>query len=146
VVLAALVQCIARLEITEGYASERLVGSQEVLDENRFLAARDGMKAKLIDPGRESRVPALEQLDALLEACAPHASALGCEAELAPVSRMARCTGAQRQLQLARNGDRLKGLVARLAEAFRDEGYPDDDGTSTASSGSVAASRSDSSG
>jgi carboxylate-amine ligase len=146
VVLAALVQCIARLEITEGYASERLVGSQEVLDENRFLAARDGMKAKLIDPARERRVPGPEQLDALLEACAPHASALGCEAELAAVSRMAACTGAQRQLQLARNGDRLKGLVARLAEAFREEGYPDDDGTSTAPSGSVAASRSDSSG
>jgi glutamate---cysteine ligase / carboxylate-amine ligase len=139
--LAALVQCIARLEITEGYAPERLISTQEVLDENRFLAARDGMKAKLIDPVDECRVPAVDQLDALLEACTPHASALGCEAELAPVRRMASCTGAQRQLQLARNGDRLKGLVERLSDAFCIEGYPDDDGTSTAPSGSVAASR-----
>jgi carboxylate-amine ligase len=144
--LAALVQCIARLEITDGYVSERLVGSQEVLDENRFLAARDGMKAKLIDPIRECRVPASEQLDALLEACGEHASALGCEVELAAVRRMASCTGAERQLQLARNGDRLKGLVQSLAEAFCDEGYADDDGTSTASSGSVAAGRPGSSG
>ena len=31
---------------------------QEVLDENRFLAARDGMAAELIDPELERRVPA----------------------------------------------------------------------------------------
>jgi len=132
VALAALVQCIARLEITEGYVPNRLVYTQEVLDENRFLAARDGMNAELIAPIPECRVPAREQLEALLEACAPHASALGCEDELAPVRRMATRTGAQRQLEIARGGDRLKGLVESLAEAFSVEGYPDPDGTSDA--------------
>jgi len=132
VALAALVQCIARLEITEGYVPDRLVYTQEVLDENRFLAARDGMNAELIAPIPECRVPAREQLEALLEACAPHASALGCENELAPARRMGTRTGAQRQLEIARRGNRLKGLVQSLAEAFRVEGYPEDDGTSDA--------------
>jgi len=139
--LAALVQCIARLEVTEGYAPDRLVATQEVLAENRFLAARDGMDAELIDVVAECRVPARDQLDRLLEACAPHAAALGCETELAPAAQMAIRTGARRQLELARRGDRLKGLVAALAEAFCTEGYRGEDETSTAPSGSAAAGR-----
>ncbi len=142
--LAALVQCIARLEIVEGYAPDRLVTAQEVLDENRFLAARDGMNAELIHPGTECRIPAREQLAGLLEACAPHAAALGCTDQLAPIPDMGAQTGAQRQLELARRGDRLKGLVASLAEAFCQEGYPREDGTSTASTGSLAPSGTDS--
>lgn len=144
--LASLVQCIARLEIVDGYASERLVSTQEVLDENRFLAARDGMAAELIDPAAERRVPAGEQLDALWEACAPHAAALGCEAQLAPVRAMALQTGALRQLELARRADRLPGLVAYLADAFCSEGYPRLDGTSNPSPGSLESAGSGSSG
>ena len=136
--LVALVQCIARLEIHEGFVSERLISTQEALDENRFLAARDGMGARLIDPVAECRVPATDLLEELLSACAPHAEALGCQAELEPVGEMARKTGAQRQLELARSGDRLHGLVASLAETFCDEGYPGSDGRRTASSGPVA--------
>ena len=62
VALVALVQCIARLEIVDGYAPERLVVTQEVLDENRFLAARDGMQAEFIDPVAE-RTGAQRQLE-----------------------------------------------------------------------------------
>ncbi len=116
--LVALVQCIARLEVEEGYVPAALVGAQEVLDENRFIAARDGMDARLIDPAREQRTPAREMLDRLLAACAPHAAALGCEHELALVETMADCTGAQRQLALARDEGRLPGLVEALADRF----------------------------
>ena len=132
--LAALVQCIARLEVEEGYISEPLLHSQEVLDENRFIAARDGMHAELILPSKECRVPVTELLGGLLEACAPHAAELGCTAELRTVSSMAGRTGAQRQLDLAGSGDRLRGLVAQLADAFLREGYSVEDATS----GSVA--------
>ena len=141
--LAALVQCIARLEIVDGYVPDRLVAAQEVLEENRFLAARDGMNAELIDPVTERRVPAREQLRSLLDACLPHAAALGCERELAPIPTMGEHTGALRQLDLARGGDRLKGLVRTLAEQFCSEGYPDRDGTSSASAGSLASSGTD---
>jgi len=60
--LVALVQAIARLELEEGYNSQGLIDAPEVLAENRFLAARDGMEARLIDPVLECRVPAREQL------------------------------------------------------------------------------------
>src|ERR1700730_10056373 len=46
--LVALVQSIARLELEEGYASEDIICADEVLAENRFLAARDGVDAHLI--------------------------------------------------------------------------------------------------
>ena len=55
---------------------------QEVLDENRFLAARDGMDAELIEPELGRRVPARELLADLVAVCRPHAEALGCAAEL----------------------------------------------------------------
>ena len=122
--LAALVQCIARLEVQDGYASEKLVQTREALEENRFIAARDGMDAELISPDDECRQPVREQVQRLLAACEPHAAALGCEAELAPVTAMAQTTGAQRQLELARGSNRLRGLVATLAGAFLAEGYP----------------------
>jgi glutamate---cysteine ligase / carboxylate-amine ligase len=116
--LAALVQCLARLEVERGYVSLRALEVPEVLDENRFLAARDGMDAELIDVELERRVPARDVALRLLDACAPHARALGCEAELDGVAAMAERTGADRQLELARGPDRLPGLVAALAESY----------------------------
>ena len=116
--LAALIQCIARLEIEEGYVEDLLVGSPEVLDENRFLAARDGMEAKLIDPAQARRVPARTIASELLEACVPHALDLGCGNELERVRELAENTGAQRQLDYARGSRRLRGLVEELAELF----------------------------
>jgi carboxylate-amine ligase len=116
--LAALVQCIARLEVEEGYVEATLVGAQETLAENRFIAARDGMDARLIDPAREQRTPVREQLDRLLTACAPHAAVLGCETELALIETMAERNGAKRQLALARDEGRLPGLVEALADQF----------------------------
>jgi glutamate---cysteine ligase / carboxylate-amine ligase len=116
--ICALIQCITRLEVTEGYLSDELVSAQEVLDENRFLAARDGMRAELIDPNAKRRVPAREALADVLDACAPHARALGCAKELDDVGALAERTGSDRQLERARGSGRLRGLVATLADHF----------------------------
>ena len=116
--LVALVQCIARREVLEKEAIRPVGHSPEVLVENRFLAARDGMDARLIDPARERRVPARAELEELLEICAPHAEALGCAAELEGIRPLAARTGADRQLEIARDEARLPGLVAALADAF----------------------------
>ena len=92
--IAALVQCLVRLE------AERDPGepiADEVLSENRFLAARDGMEARLVEPAAWTRRPVRERLAELVEACAPHARALGCEDELAEVERLAATAGAARQ-------------------------------------------------
>ncbi len=116
--LVALVQSLARLELEEGYASPEAMSRQELLDENRFLAARDGVDARLIDARAERRVPVRVQVRDLLDACGPHAAALGCEAELAGIERLAERGGAERQVARARADDRLAGLVQMLADAF----------------------------
>jgi carboxylate-amine ligase len=54
--LAALVQCLVRLEAMDGFAEPELMAATEVLDENRFLAVRDGIGADLIDPVGGRRV------------------------------------------------------------------------------------------
>jgi carboxylate-amine ligase len=135
--LAALVQCIARLEVEEGYVPVGILGAQEALEENRFIAARDGMDARLIDVRAERRVPVRHQVAALLEACRPHAEYLACEKELEWIEGMAMQTGAQRQLNLARGERRLPGLVGSLADRFLEAGYPGGDGSSQSTPGSL---------
>jgi len=118
--LAALVQCLVRLESLEGFVAPALSAATEVLDENRFLAARDGMDAALLDPVGVCRRPVRDQIARLLEACAPHAAALGCTAELAAVDALGAAPGAQRQRELAGVaqgelvGARLAGVVRAL--------------------------------
>jgi carboxylate-amine ligase len=116
--LVALVQSLARLECHEGFASDLLVASPEVLDENRFLAARDGVDAQLIDPDEGTRVPLRAKADEAVEACRSHAQILGCEAELDHVAVLAERPSAERQVLQARGPARLPGLVRSLAEAF----------------------------
>jgi len=122
--LAALVQCLVRLEATEGYADAAIACRPEVLDENRFLATRDGMRARFIDPEAETRRPALAILEDVLAACAPHAAELGCEAELGAVRALAAAPGDHRQRMLAGVGQGepvgpgLGMLVCALAGEF----------------------------
>ena len=115
--IAALVQCIVRAEVEEGTHLERPM-PQEVLSENRFLAARDGTDAELIEPELDRRVPARDLLADLVVVCRPHAQDLGCEGELERVPELGRRTGAQRQIDLARSLDSLPRVVGLLASDF----------------------------
>jgi carboxylate-amine ligase len=116
--LVALVQSVARLELEEGYVSGTIVGAEEVLAENRFIAARDGMEAQLIDTTREQLRPVGDLLEDLLTAAAPHAAELGCEDALEDVRRLAADPGAERQRRTeAERGD-LPETVAALADRF----------------------------
>jgi carboxylate-amine ligase len=117
--LAALVQSIARLELQETYLAPAQLRAAEVLDENRFLAARDGVLAELIDVGAELRIPVEQLLDDLLASCLPHARSLGCESELELCRRIVALPPARRQLEAARGSpQRLAGLVHELAADF----------------------------
>jgi len=121
--LAALVQCVVRLEATEGFATRRQAHAMEALDENRFLASRDGTGAALIDVDGDRRRPMVEMLEALLEACAPHARDLGCEAELAGVRTIADLPGDERQRQRAgvERGDQVGAALGTVVEELAAE-------------------------
>jgi glutamate---cysteine ligase / carboxylate-amine ligase len=115
--LAALVQCLVRWHAEEGADPAT---DAEVLDENRFLAARDGMDAVFIDD-RSGRRTAFDVLADRLVACEPYAAALGCLSELADAAALARDPGHARQRRIAeRKG--LDGLVASLVEDFSQAG------------------------
>jgi carboxylate-amine ligase len=116
--LAALVQSLVRFEVEEGSQTYDCGIPPEVLNENRFLAARDGMDAELIQPDLNERIPAKALLEDLLVSCRPHAEALGCLEELESVGRLADRTGARRQLELSRSLGSLPRVVAVLADDF----------------------------
>jgi carboxylate-amine ligase len=116
--LVALVQSIARLELEDGYVASRVIEAEEVLAENRFIAARDGVGARLIDTTKESLRPVGDLLEQLLEAARPHADALGCRAELERVSVLATAPGAARQREYRSDDAGREQLVAALAERF----------------------------
>ena len=115
--LAAFVQTIVHLELEQGYQPDRLVHADEVINENRFLAARDGMSAQFIDPAADQRVSALESLDHLLRTARPHAVDLGCEDALQQVAEMAHETGASRQRQIAKSHG-IGSVASALADLF----------------------------
>jgi carboxylate-amine ligase len=116
--LVALVQSLVHLEISQSRASLSSHDSPELLAENRFLAARDGMQAHFLDAGREGQVSAREALSSALDACAPHADTLGCRDQLEAARELSSHPGAERQRERAREAAGLAGVVAALADAF----------------------------
>jgi carboxylate-amine ligase len=116
--LAALVQAVARLELEEGYVSEECVAAEEVLAENRFLAARDGVDARLIDTNTQSLRSIEDVLGDLLAAARPHAAALDCVEELELIPALAASPGAARQLAYPSDEHGMARMVQRLAAVF----------------------------
>jgi carboxylate-amine ligase len=117
--LAALVQALVRVEAEEeGFASPALVGAPEVLEENRFIALRDGVEARLLDPDRGRAVAVPDLLDRALIACAPAAAELGGDQALLGLDALVEQSGSSRQRIAALGPHGLAGLVQQLAEQF----------------------------
>jgi carboxylate-amine ligase len=119
--LVALIQSLARLEL-EGQPLDQRTGP-EVLAENRFLAARDGTHARLIDPAVRRLVSLDVIVDGLVEDCRPHATQLGCAAALDDVPRLLRTNGAARQRAAAALHG-LGSVAPALADQFSSRGFP----------------------
>ena len=117
VALVALVQALARLELEQGFASHKLVAAQEVLAENRFIAARDGTAAELINPVNASLVPLPRLLEDVIAAARPHAVALDAREELEEVRMLVLDPEPRRQERLAASAG-VPMLVADLAARF----------------------------
>ena len=114
--LVAMTQCIARREATESALTTAQIDSQESISENRFLAARDGIQAELIDSEREIRVPVPKLVERLVTSLRPHAQDLGCEAELEHCLDLARENGAVRHRRISREVPSLAQMVSILAD------------------------------
>jgi len=115
--VVSLVQALSRLELEEGYASSASMRAEEVLAENRFLAARDGVEANLIDPERGVQRPVREVVADLLEAARPHALALGCARELDAVDLLVAEPAAAAQRRLVERAG-MEGMVAANTRRF----------------------------
>jgi carboxylate-amine ligase len=116
--LVALVQSLVHLESSAGTTHRASHEAPELLAENRFLAARDGMKAHFLDPELEGQISAHDALSTTIDACAPHADELGCREELEGARELSRHPGVERQRERAREVSGLGGVVAALADAF----------------------------
>lgn len=115
--LVALARCLVVAEATDRVAAERLIRSPEVLDENRFLAARDGMAAEFVDPRTPTRVPARVLAEEMIESMRLYATRLGCWDELRSLRSMIERPPADRQRATAdRHG--VEAIVPALSEAF----------------------------
>lgn len=113
--IAALVQCLVRLHATSEPTRARL--SPEALDENRFLAGRDGIRARLTSPEHGRIERAAERLVLLLLRCRSLARELGCREELEAVRSLATLPGHARQREIGRR-DGLVALTAALAAEY----------------------------
>ena len=116
--LVALVQSLVHMEASRSAATSASKASAELLAENRFLAARDGMQAQFLDAQLEGQISAHEVLAATLDACVEHAQELGCGDQLEGARELSRHPGVERQRERARGPGGLAGLVAALADAF----------------------------
>lgn len=115
--LAAVVQTLAHRALHALDDAESRPGADEVLAENRFLALRDGVEARFVDPDGQVLAPVSEQADTLMQALRPHAQAAGCAAELERVALLcaAPAAGAQREHAAAHGIDTI---AADLAQRF----------------------------
>ncbi len=115
--LVALVQCLVRREALER-DDDRAPVAPEVLEENRFLATRDGMEAKFVDTKAGRCLPVADNLADAMRTCAPHAEWLHCRRELASVRALAERPGVLRQRAVAARPEGLHGVLRAMHGDF----------------------------
>jgi carboxylate-amine ligase len=121
VALAAYIQSLVK------YYSERFDAGQEVpsyhrmlVTENRWLAARYGLEAPVMDlaTGRRNRVPVAQLVRRALREIRPHARELGSDRELEGIEQiLARGNGADRQRRVFNANRDVTEVVREIADA-----------------------------
>jgi carboxylate-amine ligase len=117
--LAALTQALVK-ELAEHFdAGKRLSRYPfEMLDENKWLAARHGLEGELVDLPRRDRVNTRELARRLLDRSREHAQDLGSVDDLEAVDDLLRHgNGAQRQVVVYEANHDLREVVAEIVEA-----------------------------
>jgi len=117
--LAALVQGLVR-ELAEHFDAGKRLSSYpfEMLDENKWLAARHGLDGELVDLPNSDRVPARSLARRLLDRMRDHCRDLGSLAELEAVDDLLeRGNGAARQVVVYEANHDLREVVAEIVAA-----------------------------
>jgi carboxylate-amine ligase len=117
--LAAFVQAMVR-ELAEHYdAGKRLSRYPfEMLDENKWLAARHGLEGELVDLPKQERVATSALARRLLDRMREHAQDLGSTTELEAIEDLLEHgNGAQRQVVVYEANHDLREVVAEIVSA-----------------------------
>jgi carboxylate-amine ligase len=117
--LAALVQGLVK-ELCEHYEAGSHLSSYpfEMLDENKWLAARHGLDGELVDLPSSERVQTRALARRLLDRMRPHCRELGSEAELRAVEDLLeRGNGAARQVVVYEANHDLHEVMAEIVAA-----------------------------
>jgi glutamate---cysteine ligase / carboxylate-amine ligase len=119
--VGALVQSLVhRIDLQLDANQPPYIAREWTVRQNKWLAARHGLDAKLIVDDEGSRMTARDAVDELLSELAPFAAELGCEKELADVATILDVgpSYARQRAIVAGGGslrDVVKGLVDELA-------------------------------
>ena len=121
VALAAYFQALVKLLCEQVESGARARSFHRILTtENKWLAARHGLRAELIDlaRGHGRRIPVSELIRRTLRELEPHARELRSERELEGIAEiLARGNGADAQLRLWEAGANPAAIVRELADA-----------------------------
>jgi carboxylate-amine ligase len=114
--ITALIQAMVK-ELAEHFEEGGALSDYpyEMLDENKWIAARSGLDASLVDLPWERRVPARELARRVLDRLRPHAEELGSAAELAGVEDiLERGTGGSRQVLVYQANHDLREVMSEI--------------------------------
>jgi carboxylate-amine ligase len=117
--LAALVQAMVK-ELAEHYEAGKRLSRYpyEMLDENKWLAARHGLDGQLVDLPKTARVPVADLARRLLERMRPHAEELGSAEELDGLEDIIENgNGASRQIVVYDANHDLREVIRELLDA-----------------------------
>ncbi|MBV9603893.1 MAG: carboxylate-amine ligase [Solirubrobacterales bacterium] len=117
--LAALVQGLVK-ELSEHFDSGQELSRYpfEMLDENKWLAARHGLEGELVDLPTRERVSARELARRLIDRMREHCQDLGSDGELDAVNDLLdRGNGAARQVVVYEANHDLREVVAEIVAA-----------------------------
>ena len=117
--LAAMVQAMVK-ELSEHYDAGEALSDYpyEMLDENKWLAARHGLEGELVDLPSSDRVPIRDLGRRLYDRLKDHAQDLGSGAELEGIlDLLDHGNGAARQVVVYEANHDLREVMAEIVEA-----------------------------
>ena len=117
--LAALIQAMVK-ELAEHYEAGKRLSRYpyEMLDENKWLAARHGLDGQLVDLPKTARVSVVDLARRVMERLRPHAEELGSATELDELEDiLENGNGASRQLVVYEANHDLREVVRDVIDA-----------------------------